>query len=54
MITSLIYWAIKFVLGILAVVFGLIIGLVLMGISLPTGIYYQLGRFCSFVAKKFK
>lgn len=52
MITSLIYSLVKLLLGVLAIVFGLIVGLALLGVALPTGIYYQLGRFFSFLFKK--
>ena len=52
MISTLIFWIVKLLLGIFAVVFGLIAGMILLGVSLPSGIYHQLGRFCSFVIKK--
>lgn len=52
MISSLIFSIVKLLLGIGAVVFGFVIGLCLLGVSLPTGIYYQLGRLCSFIRKK--
>ena len=54
MITSLIYSLVKLVLGVLALVFGLLFALALLGVSLPTGLYHQLGRLCSFVIKKRK
>lgn len=54
MITSLIYSLVKLLLGILAVVFGLLFALVLLGVSLPTGLYHQLGRLCLFVNDRIK
>jgi hypothetical protein len=54
MISTLIYSIVKLLLGIGAVVFGFIIGLLLLGVSLPTGLYYQLGRFWDFIKQKCK
>jgi hypothetical protein len=48
MITTFIYSIAKLLLGVLAVFFGLVMGLILFGVSLPTGIYYQLGRLCRY------
>ena len=54
MITSLIFWIVKIILGILAVVFGFLIGLALLGVTIPTGICYKTGRLYRFIFKNKK
>lgn len=54
MISTLIFSIVKLILGISAVVFGLIAGMILLGVSLPSGIYHQIGRLCQYIGELWK
>lgn len=54
MIASLIFSLVKLLIAIVAGIVGSVIGLLLLGVSLPTGIYYQLGRLCQYIGGLWK
>lgn len=54
MITSLLFSVVKLLIAIVAGIIGSVIGLLLLGVSLPTGNYYQFGRLCQYIGGLWK